>query len=500
MPNINIEIDNIKQIFDVTPRGNCCNCIAIVLYISKRTFGEYRDADVQSFNYLHDKLNSMCMSLKIVSKALPTFIVRYYLDSSIFETLKFIIIEKKLPIPQIQNIIDNLKFIINHTNSEVFMYFCKNIIENPTRLARTRTYRFLPFLNIERDTNVCVIREADGIVSLADCHNINLFANSETHKIIMTYDFASSVRYLLNIAHTFDKLLYWETDAEKPRIRNLNHYNKWLNIYENIFKKNISLLEPQHMQYINIDNKLSYIDLLAGVFAIKVHLKMDYINHIIKQLDNIYNTIINGSDYQDKHIMADKSTESYKSRFVNEQSKNEYINAWKERIIFPLEGGYDEILLMELFAPLIRVSFVKTPQGNILNTEEISLKESLLVIILWQEFDFDYNCNVLFIEEKKPKSSMRQNCQTLLQTRQLKQPDKYLSNDMYLLNDVKMSVVDFNRIYNKLLSDKDFVFPVGANKDHHDMESKHKKLSEHPSAAASSDGGFHLTNWFHHCY
>ena len=61
--------------FNLEEKNNCCNCIAIVLYAKNNI--------VNLYNYLY----SMKKSLDNVSNKLNDFIVRFYLDESVFKTI-----------------------------------------------------------------------------------------------------------------------------------------------------------------------------------------------------------------------------------------------------------------------------------------------------------------------------------------------------------------------------------------------------------------------------
>jgi hypothetical protein len=482
------DIDNIKKMFDLKPRINCCNCISIVLYISNLTYGS-DDSDIIRFKYLQEKLNTMCMTLRIVSKALPDFVVRYYLDSSIFETLKYIITNKiernyGVFVLNVEEIIKNLKFIITHENSEVYIYFCESILQNPKYIQRTRTYRFLPFLdNTEIDTNVCVIREADGFVSLTDCHNIRLFTKDTTEKVLMVYNFASSVRYLEQISHQYNMLLFGNEPIKLPQITNLNHYSAWLNIYENIFKKNTECLDQKYKEIIKDDNKLSFIDILAGVFAIKVHLNKEYITNIINYVNTIYD-ILNNTHYLETVISLEPKIKE-KEKEKEKEHQQTFIDGWKKYIIMILEQGYDEILLMELFAPLIRVSFtVNYHKSNSLNLDEITQKSSLIDMIIGDDPHYDnFEEKPIEIKQKLPTHNLKKKelrkqhdlyhkslipkeyqIQRNMQIKKIKNPNRYIFRESDLLNNDKISNEKFEEIYATLFGPNIYI-NAGGNTD-----------------------------------
>ncbi|ARF10092.1 hypothetical protein Indivirus_13_6 [Indivirus ILV1] len=128
--------------------------------------------------------------------------------------------------------------IISSDNVEVYTYLCDD-----WQLVKTRSLRFLPL--IQEDVNICIIRDADGIVSKRDCININLFSHDERKMF-----------YLINYGN-FSPFY--------------GHYSSWLQNYA-----------PQFMN----KYKNAY-QLLAGCFGTKIKIKEDYYNNSIITLSNI---------------------------------------------------------------------------------------------------------------------------------------------------------------------------------------------------------------------
>ena len=328
----------LKSIFDVTERTQCCNCVCLVLYLK---------GDMQSqIDYLNKILEIMIMSLKIIDKYLSDFIVRFYLDSSIFELLYkwsgSLLITKDLNnIELIKKIFLDLKFLIHHSKSEIYIYFCESIILQKDFIEKVRTYRYISLF--DDDTNVCCLRDADGIVSIVDCHNIKLFSLQTTHQIALIYELMRSFNPYLIETHPnliLDPIVSVSSinDEIKQLHLRANHYSLWLNLYETLV---LSKKEPI---------TLSYIDIIACCICIKVKFTEDYRQAVILNLDSYYNS----SDF---------------NSIPNQTIKNK------------LHIGYDEILLLELFSPMIRVSYKKLESINELNRTEINLKSKLFALI-----------------------------------------------------------------------------------------------------------------------
>jgi hypothetical protein len=316
--------DEILEAFDLTPSDNCCNCVSFVCYSTGK------------INLLFDYLYSMKKSLDNITRCLEGFIARYYFDPSIFEVIYQNYISTD---PALKNLAIDcyklLKYILVNPRAETYIYFCKMIIEG-LPISKIRTLRFLPMF--ESDVNISVIREADGFVSYLDCHNIKLF--QRVNKISMIYNFSSvfSLTY-----KTF----------EYNQIENYTiHYSNWLNIFafkkylyikhptnkeiyskyiEDNYNKDFIITESIIKNYNQYNNKLfmNYVklfDILAGTIALRVKFSNQY---LIRKI-NFINEIIN---------------------FSNKEYKNEFDNY--SNLLF---SGYDEILLCELFEPLITLN------------------------------------------------------------------------------------------------------------------------------------------------
>ncbi len=65
--------------FDFNPKQKCCNCISIVLYL-KGTFD-------QQGKYYKKCIPQMIQSMENIKTALPNFVIRFYLDCSVFKFL-----------------------------------------------------------------------------------------------------------------------------------------------------------------------------------------------------------------------------------------------------------------------------------------------------------------------------------------------------------------------------------------------------------------------------
>ncbi len=317
--------DEILRAFDLEPKDNCCNCVSFVCYSGGK------------LNLLFDYLYSQKKSLDNISNNLEGFISKFYFDSSIFETIyrfystgnefeKYISIE----------CFKILKYILAHPKSETFIYFCKMIIEG-LPLSKVRTLRFLPMF--EPDVNIRVIREADGFVSYLDCHNIKQFV--QVNKIGMFYEFAES----------FDMFKYFNYRHD---IKNsVRHYSAWLRTYSKL--KYMYMTSPEVVsrfrEYINDNYNKNFIrppdsnifedatynymdyyklfEVLAGTLALKVKFSFEYLNEKANFISEVYT-----------------HSEKYKDQLDSHETTHTKV----------LHTGYDEILLLELFEPIITLN------------------------------------------------------------------------------------------------------------------------------------------------
>lgn len=330
-------VDNIKKTFDLTPNDNCCKCIAISLY--------FKGTNPENF---YKYLFSIRRSIQNIATCLPDYLVRLYLDSSVYQqinnlqnnkilneinddleetknglklwlelyknttyepsnetklrmeeilaefpeykrngisstpinkqfSLETVVkgynkykrlkerLNKTLPEIQKKNETDKkillklIELIFNSPNVEVYTYFCDSIINDSNLLTKVRTFRFLPM--IDKEVSICVVREADGTVSNMDCHNIRSF--EKLNKILYVVDIGVSSFF------------------EKFQLNKISSYSKWLANY----KQMIEYFKKKH----------NLVDILAGVFAIKLRVNksvydqnISETNVIIKKMNKLH--------------------------------------------------------------------------------------------------------------------------------------------------------------------------------------------------------------------
>ena len=354
--NTGLNEEQIRSILNLERKENCCNCITIVLYST---------GDIQK---LYSYLYSMKKSLDTVSNELDDFIVRFYLDRSVFKVFK----QKKFGRNAFyrEESFNILKYMIHHPRSEIVMYFCRDI--DDTKKGTIRRFRFLPM--IEDDVNILISREADGFVSYEDCHNIRLFARDTEHRIGMIYDFIDS-----NDQNNFR--FKDISNPDRPRDTLTNAYQIWLEIYGN-GKLLIDYLDtlrkqgsniPKNINSIvkvltnNIPDKDHLIEVLAGAFGVKVKFQKNYfvdttrtIRERIKRIDH-FNSV---SGYD---VFNPEYTEELRGKLTPDRM-DKFMNI-----------GFDEILLQELFFPFTSYPYPK--ESSEIREESVKKIKNVFVLV-----------------------------------------------------------------------------------------------------------------------
>lgn len=240
------------HMFDFQKRNNCCYCVSITVYFTK-VDKEYFESESVSSNVLSEDPNkyeyryllSILQTVKNTKMFLPEWIVRIYMDISIYRVLS---------VKKNSNLCLLFDEIFNSENVEIFTYEC-----NVLNVERTRTYRFLPM--IDETVAKVAIREADGYLCKMDCNNINVFSRMDAVMYL--------AEYFGNIPCTID-----ENDIVLSSLYDLK--NDWIGIYK-------EAVEPYFEERTNI------YSLVAGTITLNLKVKSDYFN---SQFLNISNMIL----------------------------------------------------------------------------------------------------------------------------------------------------------------------------------------------------------------
>lgn len=319
---------NMQETFDFTERSNCCNCVAISLYVKGNN----------SYNNLDKYLSSIVSSTKNIKKNLPDWLLRLYLDKSVYDNINNL---KKMDPEQLngyeigERIIKYFDYLIHAYNVEIYTFVCPNI--NNNNIGRTRIYRFMPL--IDKEVNVAAIREADGIISNAECFNLRLFEKSQDKFMYLVYVMNESV---------------FVND-----IRPYKSYSVWLTYYKAVFQNDY--YSKRQVLY----------DLLAGTVTLKLKVKP---SAYFKANNDIMEFIKN------KDVLWGKN-----------KSKAKYLGISN---IHDLSNFVDEMLLMKLFQDYISVPFKKILNDKYQYDEnELSIKKNLI-------YSF-HNCHIISYDVKQ---------------------------------------------------------------------------------------------------
>ena len=165
-----------SNMFDVGTRTNCCNCISIVVYLVDNT----------DYSRYSRYLTTLLASIENVKKFLPDWIIRLYIDKSVFE----IIYKVEQTSPKNEECSQNigteyrktLDTIFSSENCEIYVTFCEKLIDGTLNISKLRNLRFSGFF--DKNVKVNASREADGLITQMDCYNLKNFSCS-SNEILM---------------------------------------------------------------------------------------------------------------------------------------------------------------------------------------------------------------------------------------------------------------------------------------------------------------------------
>ena len=343
--------------FDCCKKEKCCNVISISLYLKQ-------NCNLGDNQYLEKTLPNIYASILNVKLNLPKWIVRLYIDKSVYKCIKELCKIKKSAnkCSKICKIKEIYEKILNSENVEIYTYLCKDIV-----IERTRTYRFL--VMCDPDVNLYVIREADGIVSNIDCHNISIYEKNKNYLF-----------YLPDINIRDDNLI-----KNKDRIVRFNSYNNWLTGYKFI-------IETEYFK-----ERVNIFDLLAGIFSCKLKLKRDY---YFSNIDNLNKKINYFIDIKNNNISG-INKEQYVNDLFRKYGPLLILNVDEKMdkfhiLVNSFNIGFDEIFLLDIFKEIITLKIEQNSSSSrifkykIIDSE-LSKIEKLYQIFLRKTNDYDTN-------------------------------------------------------------------------------------------------------------
>ena len=270
---------------------------------------------------------------------------RVYFDTSVEECVK----KNEPEFDEFHRIFNAIK---DSPNVEVYTYDCPSFKETAPPetkipIERTRTLRFLPLSDPQ--VNFCIVREADGIVSNLDCHNIKMYA--------------SNPDILFYLPHVITYTI---------RVR-YGSYSSWLQLYKRMFARDY------------FEDHQNLKDLLAGTFCCKLKLKREYYQASLKSIQDEIKDFFSKTEDEQNVLVPDM-----------QKFREYYINI--EDI---LNLGFDEILLLKMYKELISLKISCRGDGLILwehsdgmmdKMERMLIADNILMIedtdnLNWNEFN-----------------------------------------------------------------------------------------------------------------
>lgn len=339
-------LNNLNKMFNLKRKTttNLCDCVSISLYTMKNiNFIEHGFGGKYDFEKLIMYLSSIYTSI-ITIKNNTEFIVRLYLDIGTLQLI-FDLINKRGEFRYLNDYdflgfnnphklnkkietLENNKLIIKDIINSIFtcdivepyVMMCKNRMEDSNYIdGKLRLYRYSSFTD---DTvRINASREADGCISLLDCHNLNLLSK----KNLIIY----------NTTNTIDTY-YW-SDRQKDKC--------WVDLYNDYYSKyyetkitldinslvnnviaNKDIFLKRHLEetdlltkikkYKNLfeENKFAYnvkniiCSMWAGMVCFGFQLKEKKINKISEKINNVIDNLKNDINFMEREKIKNTNT------------------------------------------------------------------------------------------------------------------------------------------------------------------------------------------------
>ncbi len=366
--------DEILSRFVDTPRRNCCNVISITLYIQGK---RAEDKVICHSEKLYNYLSCIYGTVRNTKRKLPDWIVRLYLDESIYKCITQF--EKEYPGKRGNSVweecLEIFDYITNSENVEIYTYIC----EEKVTLSKTRTYRYLVL--IDPEVNISVIREADGYITNLEAHNLRVFERSDKlfylppitsdYNLIKKYGKENTI-YLDPSLHTAPDIVY--TTA-------FMSYSPWLSLYKNTLGREF-FVKHQNLY-----------DILAGTFTFKLKFKPEFYYGTLRRINELIRDFFEASEdilmekyytHPDIRVYIPRYPGNYESGMGGATLKEflfgDYLDY--EHIVDLFQLGFDEIFLLDMCKEIISLRFredasIRVYDGDIELTSEIPRLEHL---------------------------------------------------------------------------------------------------------------------------
>jgi hypothetical protein len=257
------------NILDVNDYSNCCYCVVLLLYLTK---------DLCNHTIITQYLSSIVKSIQNVKKYLPDFIVRLYLDKTVYNLMR------NCDENNINKKLFNLLFAFS--NVEIYTFLCDDV-PNKEDLGVSRYYRTLVLK--DKSVALSVLRDADGVLSQLDAHNIAKFATSDYLFYLPTVIESISAKIDIQKIKDFHNKSNKSVSYTYRRVSDIM-YSLWLQKYiiYNIAEDDEHMDEPDDMlkfkshKYFKT-NKPAY-NLLCGAYASKIKFTDNYYNECYREI------------------------------------------------------------------------------------------------------------------------------------------------------------------------------------------------------------------------
>ncbi len=354
------------ELIDMEQRTNCCNCVSFTLY--------YRNDDDEDLQEYIDKLYGYLISIQLsvinIQNKLKDFLARIYLDISVLAFIsKFT--DYSSTIKNTDKILSIIRYLFSADNVEIYTYICPSYATN---IEKTRMLRFLPML--DKEVNITISREADGIVSYTDIHNIKNFIKS--NKMMFIYPFVQGNFLDNDFTNKLNKFKSSNdrTDIIKTKMLcDILAYSDGLKIYT----------DNKLNEYFT--NKKQLFDILAGLFGVAIIIRNEKFYECMDIVNRKLSFMI--SKGLDEHILR----RCFDEILLLELFKDLYtykINCDYTYIKFEDYSNDDinniTLILNNFYYPLNKLEFnIKKPEiqneiFSIISNGETSLMESYKII------------------------------------------------------------------------------------------------------------------------
>jgi hypothetical protein len=292
--------------FDLNIYEKCCNCITFVVYAMFEDVDKIINKDlIRKYKMVLSFITCIKLSVENVKEYLKDWIVRIYLNKSIFEIINLALNNECRELYDICNkIINFLEYIFKFDNVEIYLVSCS---DKCTKIdyAFSRSMRFLPLY--EKDVNILICKDADGIITNDECKNIYNFANN-INKIIYistpyNYNYASNIQHMYDFSNI--------NDINKTEDGIFPFYSPNCNLFMNYTVVGRYYVDHEKDFY---HNKYScFISFLAGCSGFKLKIKENIFNTkkeeafiIVKDIyKNDTDNFINYDEIFLKHLFRD---------------------------------------------------------------------------------------------------------------------------------------------------------------------------------------------------